>query len=137
MRLVHSMLVTAALISGCGAACENEVSEIVNSPSGKLKAVVFTRSCGATVGFNTQVSVLPVEVSLPNEGGNILVVGGSVPLQLRWGSDSLLQIAGALPTQVFKQEKSAGGVSVTYGKQERSNKPLQSARETRAPERQR
>jgi len=69
MRWTLAILITAALIAGCAPICENEVSAAVRSPSGKMKAVVFDRGCGATVGFNTQLSVLSAEAELPDEPG--------------------------------------------------------------------
>lgn len=109
------MTVAMTLLGGCGLVCENEISQTVRSPSGKMKAVVFNRSCGATVGLNTQVSVLPSDAALPNDGGNLLIVDDTVPLKIEWQSDAKLSIEGQLNTQIFKQEASVRGVQVTYG----------------------
>jgi hypothetical protein len=79
-----------------------------------MKAVVFNRGCGATVGFNTQVSLLPASAALPNDGGNVLVVDDKVPLKIEWESDEAVRIAGQLDTQVFKQEALVSGVQVAY-----------------------
>lgn len=114
MRWTLALLATAALIAGCAPICENEVSAAVRSPSGKLKAVVFNRGCGATVGFNTQVSVLSAESALPDDKGNVLIVDGRVPLALDWKSDGSLQIAGTLSSHIFKQESVVAGVRITY-----------------------
>lgn len=116
MLWTRAILITAALIAGCAPICENEVSAAVRSPSGKMKAVVFNRGCGATVGFNTQVSILSAEAALPNEGGNALIVDDNVPLALHWESDGSLQIAGELVSPVFKQENVVAGVRITYSK---------------------
>lgn len=108
------MLIAATLLAGCGSTCENEVSQSVPSPSGIMKAVTYHRGCGATVGFNTQISILPAGGTLPNGAGNVLIADGSIPLALRWKSDTSLQITGKLPAQVFKQENNAAGVRITY-----------------------
>jgi hypothetical protein len=102
------------LLAGCGATCENEIYQTVRSPSGRMKAVVFNRGCGATVGFNTQVSLLPASAALPNDGGNVLVVDDKVPLKIEWQSDDAVRIAGQLDTEIFKQEASVSGVQVAY-----------------------
>ena len=115
MRWTLAILIMAASIEGCAPMCENEVSATVLSPSGKRKAVVFDRGCGATVGFNTQVSVLSAEAVLPDDGGNVLIVDDDVPLVLHWESDGSLQIAGALTSRIFKQEHVVAGVRITYG----------------------
>jgi hypothetical protein len=90
MRCTLAIVITAALVAGCTPTCENEVSASVRSPSGKMKAVLFNRGCGATVGFNTQVSVLSAEAALPNDEGNVLIVDDDVSLALHWKSDSSL-----------------------------------------------
>jgi hypothetical protein len=87
-----------------------------------MKAVVFKRGCGATVGFNTQVSVLSAEAALPNTEGNVLVIDGAVPLDLHWESDYSLQIAGTLSSRIFKQERVVASVRITYSNYKRSEK---------------
>jgi hypothetical protein len=111
-----AILITAALIAGCAPICENEVSAAARSPSGKMKAVIFNRGCGATVGSNTHVSVLSAEAALPNDGGNVLIVDDDVPLALHWESEGSLQIAGTLSSHIFKQESVVAGVRITYSK---------------------
>ncbi len=56
--------------------CGNEIMNETLSPDGHFKALVFQRDCGATTGFTTQISLLPSNVSLPNEAGNIFIVDG-------------------------------------------------------------
>lgn len=114
MRRQFFVTIGLMLLGGCGAICENEISQTVVSPSGNMKAVVFNRGCGATVGFNTQVSLLPASARLPNVGGNVLIVDDSVPLKVEWESDAAIRITGQLNTQVFKQESSVAGVQVAY-----------------------
>ena len=117
-RMVHLLAVVAGCISiltACSAdTCGNQVQQTVTSPSGKLAAIAFSRDCGATTGFSTQVSVLPAGRSLPNEPGNTYVVGGKTPLTLEWQGDATLRIRGT-GEQVFKQEIQVSGVTVKYG----------------------
>ena len=82
-RRFPALLALALVLSGCDL-CGNEVARTVLSPSGKMKAVVFNRNCGATTGFNTQVSILPVSSALPDDGGNTLILDGTVPLKVEW-----------------------------------------------------
>ena len=107
------MLLSAAVLVGCGA-CGNEISQTVASPSGQFKAVVFHRDCGATTGHNTQVSVIAASAKLPSDGGNTLILDGSVPLKVQWQSDSSLQVSGLGSAKIFKQDSSVAGVSVKY-----------------------
>jgi len=99
---------------GCNS-CGNEISQTVESLSGLVKAVVFNRNCGATTGFNTQVSVLPAVDELPNSAGNILILDGAVPLQVQWVSNSALSLRGVGSERAFKQASSVAGVSISYG----------------------
>ena len=103
-----------ATLSACGQSCENEVIGRFPSPSGKLQAVVFHRGCGATVAFNTQVSVISATTSLPDEGGNVLILDGAVQPEIRWLSEERLSVAGVGATRVFKQERSVAGLQVEY-----------------------
>ena len=112
-RLFFIPFVLSIVLSGCDL-CANEVSQTVVSPSGKLKAVVFNRNCGATTGFNTQVSIQSASEPLPDEGGNILILGGTVPLKIEWRSDSTLHLSGLGTATVFQQAYSVAGVSVNY-----------------------
>ena len=72
-------IMLAALNGSCAslrsnlAGCGNDLVREVRSPSGKMKAVVFERDCGATTGFSTQVSLLLSNKSLPNESGNLFI----------------------------------------------------------------
>ena len=111
-----AVLVIGASAAGCGEVCSNEPVAVVPSPSGKTKAVVFHRHCGATTGINTQVAVIPAYAALANIPGNALILGGNVPLKVRWVSDSSLSISGLDATRVFKQETSVVDVSIAYGK---------------------
>lgn len=104
------------LLVGCDLGCGNEVLGTVPSPSGKLSAIVFNRNCGATTGFNTQVSIASSSDTSPSGGGNALILDGTVPLDIVWSSDSSLSISGLGSAKVFKQQQSIHGVSISYAK---------------------
>jgi hypothetical protein len=74
-----ALLALSVVLSGCDL-CENEISQSVISPSGKMKAVVFSRNCGATTGANTQVSIIPASGMLLDDGGNTLILGDAKQL---------------------------------------------------------
>lgn len=99
--------------SGCGL-CANDVIQTIASPSGSLKAVVFHRDCGATTDFSTQVSILDTQDSLPNQGGNTLVIGSKMPLRIQWQSSSTLRISGLGSAKVYYQKAEVTGVAVSY-----------------------
>ena len=110
------MPVLALLLGVCGGVCENVPSQTISSPSGMFRAVVFSRNCGATTAFNTQVSVLRANDALPDEPGNTFISGVSVPIAMRWSGDSALQISGVGDTSPIKQHPRVLGVAVTYAK---------------------
>lgn len=103
----------ALLSGGCDLGCENEVRDILLAPTGALAVVVFERSCGATVGFNTQVSIVR-SGNKPNGPGNALILDGKVPLTIRWISEREIVVEGASGPKSFKRESSVVGVSIVY-----------------------
>jgi len=118
MKQTLRLLVALAIflvISGCDVGCSNDVVSSISSPSGDANVVVFSRSCGATTGFNTQVSIVHAGAA-PVGSGNTLILNGAVPLKVQWLSASQLSISGLGAAKVFKQEQSVVGVSVAYGK---------------------
>ena len=103
--------------------CENEVLAEFAAPNASATAVVFQRSCGATTGFSTQVSIIPTGTALPNEGGNAFVSdtnhgaspsgpGGGPELALSWRSSNELVIAHHPATRVLSHEPVVNGVKV-------------------------
>lgn len=99
---------------GCDAGCGNDVTSTFESPGGGHIAVIFSRNCGATTGFNTQLSVLARADASSSEAGNTLIADGKLPLKVRWASESELVVTGYQGARLFKQEKLANGVTVTY-----------------------
>ena len=105
--------------------CGNEVLAEYPSPNGRLKAVVFERSCGATTGFSTQVSILSASSSLENEGGNLFSAdtdhrrapagkGGGPEIRFRWVSDTTAELQHHQFARVFRANASVKGAQVTY-----------------------
>ena len=90
------------------------------SPSGKLKAVVFERDCGATTRFGYQVSLIPSNENLPSGAGNVFTAddnhGAVVAMYIRtrWESDHSLVIEYPKNTRVFSKRNQLAGVSISY-----------------------
>lgn len=53
--------------------CENEIYKSIPSPSNNLKAVIFSRNCGATTDFNTQMAIIE-EPGGKFKRGNVLIL---------------------------------------------------------------
>jgi hypothetical protein len=113
MRCIAPLLWVALALGGCNV-CENEVSQTVSSPSGRWKAIVFHRGCGATLGFNTQLSVISSSTAMPEGAGNAFVIDGTVVLKLKWLSDTSLLVSGAQGARIYRREERVGKVSLEY-----------------------
>lgn len=118
MKPVTALWIALALVAatpGCGDICTNAAVATIPSPSGKNKAVVFHRTCGAETQVNTQVAVIPSYSSLSNIPGNALILTGDVPLDVRWTSDTSVSISGMGTAHVSKQMESVAGITIEYG----------------------
>jgi hypothetical protein len=109
------------LAGGCG----NEILKEVRSPSGKTKAVVFQRDCGATTGFSTQVSVLRSDQQLPNEGGNVFVAdtdhgkapsgpGGGPIVEASWTTETELLVRYDKHARFSQNQPSLANIHVRF-----------------------
>jgi hypothetical protein len=108
-------LMISVLLIGCeGDMCENEISQSIISPSGSYIAYVFSRNCGATTGFNKQVSVLPSNEKPLVDSGNLYINSKQIPVHLQWQNDKVLKISGAINSSIIKQETTTEGVNVIY-----------------------
>ena len=124
---MKSLLLSAVIallgLSGCSM-CDNETVNELTDPSGKRKAVVFVRGCGATTGFVTSVSILNVRDKLANDPGNVfndsdsahsfsLTKQGALDVRVKWDRPDRLIVS--YPSDDSPREsKSYEGVVVKY-----------------------
>ncbi len=97
--------------------CSNEITSELASPDNEYLAVVFERSCGATTGFSTQVSMLDNNSSLENEPGNIVIIDGhpkETGIELSWVGQDVLLVKGGGGSRFFKKLNHFGSVVVRY-----------------------
>ena len=105
--------------------CGNSVLFEYPSPNGRLKAVIFERNCGATTGFSTQVSILPIAGAFENEGGNLFSAdtdrhrapsgqGGGPEVRFRWVSDTHAELQHHQFARIFSANANVKGVQVVY-----------------------
>jgi len=118
--------VALATVSGCSSPCDNSFVSELPSPDGMVKAVVFTRDCGATVRTYTEVSVLAAGAALPSGSANALEVGDNpdhpiersgpaIDVRLNWTSSRRLSISSPKAAAVDRRVASVSGVAVDYG----------------------
>lgn len=116
--------VAAVVIGGCSDGCDNTILSEVGSPNGRLSAVLFERSCGATTGHATQVSVLRSGVR-PAAAGNTFVadanhgaaeesVGGGPWVEVAWSYDHNLIVRYDARARVFTKKSDIAGVKVIF-----------------------
>ena len=101
------------LLSGCDM-CGNEILQTTASPSGKMKAVVFSRNCGATTGHNTQISILRNNRDLPGSPGNLFIMDAEARVLLSWQDDASLTVELSHFGRIVKRLNSTAGVSAKF-----------------------
>ena len=116
------MLVVAFSVSlvACADPCENRLISEEPAPGGNRGALVFERSCGATTGFSTHVSVRHALGPLPKSGGNVFAADSDhgaakdMTVSVRWVTQDQLIIRYPSRARVFKKEAQVNGVAVAY-----------------------
>jgi hypothetical protein len=84
--------------------CGNEIISQILSPNKDLKAVLFTRDCGATIATSYQVSVLNPWDSLSDVDSGNVFVSYTAP-SLRWNDNRTLLITRTSAGKISKEEK--------------------------------
>ncbi|MGC4094638.1 MAG: hypothetical protein QM756_43325 [Polyangiaceae bacterium] len=128
MRLSLILPLVLAL-SACDGTCTNTTVARVPAPEGGREAVLFRRDCGATTGFATHVSILPVGAEAEGAGNTFradsdhgaasLGDWDSVWAEARWLAPNHLLVRHAAHSRIFRQEEEVSGVRVTYESVER------------------
>ncbi len=100
--------------SGCGGdLCANTITSRVTAPGSARDAVVFTRDCGATTDFSTQVALVRSGGELPNVAGDVFIAPHSAQVRVEWlGPDTLL-VHHAVPNPNLKAGQ-VDGVLIRY-----------------------
>ncbi len=108
-----------------GDICGNTIVKELPSPSKKIKVVIFTRDCGATTGYSTQLSIIETSDKLDNETGNTLIMSdklgdglnfdnGGAKIQAIWTSENSLTIYFDQRTEFTRKEEKIGDIKITY-----------------------
>jgi hypothetical protein len=117
--------------SGCLAeAYDNREVASLPSPDGRHRAVLFERSCGATTGFSTQVSILRTGERLKDGGNAFIANGRGEPApwggpwaDVRWRSDGRLVIRHDPTASIYKAAKEVDGVHVAFAPEPPPSRP--------------
>jgi hypothetical protein len=101
-------------LTGCmDIECTNEPSEVVVSPDGTKKVVVFSRNCGATTGFNMQGTVMERTEALPDSSGSAFIIDHGTA-KVSWADNTKILVILESRARVFKKELSDYGISIEY-----------------------
>ena len=57
---------------------------------------------------------MPAGTKMANDAGNTFIANGTLPLILRWQTDTVLQISGVGTVSPLKKESQVSGVEVSY-----------------------
>jgi hypothetical protein len=114
------VVAVAVWFIACADPCENRVLSEVPAPRSNNVAIVFERSCGATTGFSTHVSILREFGEPWKSAGNVFTADsdhGAVKdmiVTVRWLRPDQIVIRYPAQARVFKREAWANGVEVAY-----------------------
>jgi hypothetical protein len=105
------------LFAGCSRKvepCRNAIRSQERSPDGRLKAVVFLRKCPDELLFTTNVSILPVDQSLPDDTGNTMVCQDALAVRVRWQATDHLVVLSFSDLANATKQKQLRNVSIEY-----------------------
>ena len=119
MCFAITVMICALLVGSCSseASCQNQLLDRSLSPDGQMVAFIFSRNCGATVGENYQVSVVPrCELSVGK--GNILVADQAPPYSDRfkpvWNGKHSVTVPIPSGARIFTKGDNANGIQVVF-----------------------
>jgi hypothetical protein len=108
------VLVASAACSKKPEPCRTAIRSQERSPNGQLKAVVFLRKCPDEVLFTTNVSILPIDQSVPDDTGNTVVCPDAMAVRVRWRGNNQLTVLSFSDLSKATKQKQVGNVSVEY-----------------------
>jgi hypothetical protein len=114
LTIAFCVLITVAGCSKKPEPCRTAIRSQERSPSGKLKAVVYLRKCPDEVLFTTNVSILPIDQSVPDDTGNTLVCPDALAVRVRWQGNNQLTVLSFSDLSKATKQKQVGNVSVDY-----------------------
>ena len=105
--------------------CDNEKIKEIPSPTAKYKIVIFQRSCGATTGFTTQISVIENDKELSDEAGNIFIADtnndrapvaswGGPEVKAFWIGNNKISVHYNKNARVSKEKRKIYNIDIKY-----------------------
>lgn len=95
--------------------CEIVVRQSIPSPDRKKMVVIFEAKCGATVGSNTQASVVSVSSRFSrHRNPSFFSMDGQHQLTVEWKDDKTIAVAVPPGDKIYRRDTRADDVSVEY-----------------------
>jgi hypothetical protein len=127
--LIGSNFLSVACINIAGE-CENTSEKEVISPDGRRKVVIYDRGCGATTGFITGISILPVNQDVTDsDEANVMLAGnivrnftidpsgkridGEMNFDARWYGNELLTVY-YLESRFIEKHANFDGIAIRF-----------------------
>ena len=94
--------------------CKAEFAERLRSPDGRFDLIVFSRTCGASTGTNTQAALIPAGEGLPDDAASFFSVGTEAELAPRWDGFGNIELTLPEQGQIYRRDDAVAGVAVIY-----------------------
>lgn len=94
-------------------ACAIEERTRQTSPNQQFDLVVFSRDCGNSEP-NTQAALVPPGEEVPFDAASFFSVSADADLAAQWLAADSISIARPAGAEVFRDDASVAGVTVTY-----------------------
>lgn len=109
------------LICSCNftGSCNNKNINRINSPDNRKSILIFLRTCGATTGFNTQVSIVDKDENTLDEGNALIFDqsdGEYGNVIASWVDSHSVTIYVPHNARIFKSRTVFPDVTITYQK---------------------
>ena len=124
MRVTEAAALFLVLLTGCSDTCQNTTVLTAEPPTGDLKAVLFSRDCGSTTAFSSQVSIITGDEAIDGVGNAFVADTGSGAakaepwggprVEMRWIAPGNLLVRYDAKARVFTQRESVAGVRIRY-----------------------
>jgi hypothetical protein len=98
--------------------CGTSIFDSIASPDGKTRAVLFEIDCGATTGFNRQVSIVSSGTDLKKDNPvlprSFFAARGKPEVRLIWLGKDRLEVQYPESIETFRIEQKSKGVAIEY-----------------------
>ncbi len=123
LLLMVTLLGLGVGLTGCSDPCENTIDYTVRSEDGQRAVHVYQRTCGATTGFATHISIRSSDDEIGSSAGNLFTATAgeakltkkkTIKTEVVWKDKNHLLIRYDAKARVIKKVDQLNGISVQY-----------------------